>query len=55
MNPVAAKINAAITRTDGFPLRGSLDGNGPGMDWITSQTDQNFVYGKLTATLNMVQ
>ena len=48
-------IQDAITRTDGFPLRGGLDGNGPGMDWIIDQNDQNFVYGKLTATLNMLQ
>jgi YVTN family beta-propeller protein len=49
------KLNDSIIRTDGFPLRGSLDGDGPGMDWITDQTDQNFVYGKLTAALNLLQ
>ena len=43
------------TRTDGFPLRGGLDGNGPGMDWIINLNDQTFVYGKLTAALNMLQ
>lgn len=49
------KLNDSIIRTDGFPLRGSLDGNGQGMDWITNQTDQNFVYGKLTAALSEMQ
>jgi YVTN family beta-propeller protein len=49
------KVQDAITRTDGFPLRGVLDGNGPGMDWIIDQNDQNFVYGKLTAALSMLQ
>jgi hypothetical protein len=50
-----SKISDAITRTDGFPLRGRLDGDGPGMDWITNQTDQNFVYQKLTAALSALQ
>ena len=25
------------------------------LSWITDQTDQNFVYGKLTAALNLLQ
>ncbi len=49
------KLNDSIIRTDGFPLRGALDGNGPGMDWITNQTDQNFAYAKLTAALSALQ
>jgi YVTN family beta-propeller protein len=49
------KIQDAIIRTDGFPLRGGLDGNGAGMDWIIDQNDQNLVYGKLTAALNLLE
>jgi len=55
ISQASGKISDAITRTDGFPLRGRLDGDGPGMDWITNQTDQNFVYGKLTAALSELQ
>jgi hypothetical protein len=55
ISQASGKISDAITRTDGFPLRGRLDGDGPGMDWITNQTDQNFVYDKLTAALSMLQ
>jgi hypothetical protein len=55
ISQAVSMIQHAITRTDGFPLRGGLDGNGPGMDWIIDQNDQNFVYGKLTAALNMLQ
>lgn len=49
------KLNDALIRTDGFPLRGAIDGNGPGMDWIINTADQNFVYAKLTAALNVLQ
>lgn len=48
------KLTNAIIRTDGFPLRGAADGNGPSMDWITTQTDQNFVYQKLNEILQML-
>lgn len=49
------KLDNAIIRTDGFPIRGVVDGNGPGMDWIINPTDQEFVYQKLTAALNLLQ
>ncbi|MBZ5504515.1 MAG: hypothetical protein LAO78_03410 [Acidobacteriia bacterium] len=49
------KINNAIIRTDGFPVRGALDGPGPTMDWIINASDQNFAYQKLTAALNSLQ
>lgn len=48
------KLTDAITRTDGFPLRGALDTNGPGIDWITDQADQNFVYQALTDALKLL-
>jgi hypothetical protein len=38
------KINSAIERTDGSVLRGQVDGNGPGMDWITDATAQAAIY-----------
>jgi hypothetical protein len=46
------KLNDAIIRTDGFPLRGALDGDGPGMDWITDANDQAFVFSALTDAIN---
>ena len=46
------KLNDAILRTDGFPLRGALDGDGPGMDWITDANDQTFVFSALTDAIN---
>lgn len=46
------KVTDAIIRTDGFPLRGSVDGPGAGMDWIIDQTDQNAVYPLLKAALD---
>ena len=48
------KLNNAIIRTDGFPLRGSADGAGPGMDWITNQNDQTFLYQAITAALSLM-
>ena len=41
-----------MIRTDGFPLRGALDGEGPGMDWITDANDQAFVFSALTDAIN---
>jgi len=46
------KLNDAILRTDGFPLRGALDGDGPGMDWITDANDQAFVFSALADAIN---
>jgi PKD domain len=50
-----AKLNQAILRTDGCALRGSLDGNGPGMDWITDCGEQDAIYDLLTAALDALQ
>ena len=50
-----AKATDAITRTDGFPLRGQLNGSGPGMDWITNQATQNSLYQTLNAALNQLK
>jgi YVTN family beta-propeller protein len=52
---ISKLLNDAIIRTDGFPLRGAVDGSGPGMDWIIDQTDQEFVYNKLIAAINLLQ
>jgi len=48
-------LNQAIERTDGFPLRGSVDGNGPGRDWITDPAAQVDVYALLTAAVAALQ
>lgn len=52
ISQATGKLNDAILRTDGFPLRGALDGDGPGMDWITNANDQAFVFTALTDALN---
>lgn len=52
ISQATGKLNDAILRTDGFPLRGALDGDGPGMDWITDANDQAFVFSALTDALN---
>ena len=43
-----AKLDSAIARTDGCPLRGTPDLNGPGRDWITDCTAQQTSYDTLT-------
>lgn len=43
-----AKLDSAIARTDGCPLRGAPDGNGPGRDWITDCDAQQTAYDALT-------
>jgi len=45
------KIEKAIERTDGCVLRGSPDGNGSGMDWITDCSAQAEVYRLLNEAL----
>lgn len=52
ISQATGKLNDAIIRTDGFPLRGALDGNGNGMDWITDPNDQAFVFTALTDAIN---
>ncbi len=46
-----AKINNAIERTDGFILRGQVDGNGLGMDWIIDPAAQATVYPLLKSAV----
>jgi ribosomal protein S20 len=50
-----ADLNQALERTDGCALRGSPDGNGKGMDWITTCDAQASVYALLTAALSALQ
>lgn len=50
-----AQLNQAIERTDGYPLRGSLDASGPGRDWITNSGTQLTVYDLLNAALGALQ
>lgn len=45
------KLEKALKRTDGCPLRGSPDGNGQGRDWITDCAAQTDVYNTLSAAL----
>lgn len=46
------KLNQALERTDGCALRGSPDGNGKGMDWITDCGAQAMLYGLLQEAIN---
>ena len=43
-----AKLDSAIARTDGCALRGGVEGNGPGRDWITDCDAQDIAYPALT-------
>lgn len=52
ISQATGKLNDAIIRTDGLPLRGALDGDLPGMDWITDANDQAFVFSALTDAIN---
>ena len=47
-----SKLQNAIARTDGYVLRGAVDGNGPSRDWITDPAAQVQVYGPLKAALD---
>ncbi len=49
------KLNQALERTDGCALRGSPDGNGSGMDWITDCAAQEDVYALLTSAIDALQ
>ena len=49
-----AKLNQAIERTDGCPLRDSPDGNGPGRDWITDYDAQHAIYDLLTLAVEVL-
>lgn len=48
----AHKLEQAISRVDGCAARGSVDGNGPSRDWITTCAAQNQIYPLLLDALN---
>jgi hypothetical protein len=50
-----ADLEKAIARTDGCALRGAPDGNGAGMDWVTTCEAQASVYDSLVAALQVLQ
>ena len=45
------KIGDALLRTDGWPLRGAIDQNGPGRDWILDPIAQTALYADLSSAL----
>jgi hypothetical protein len=47
-------IAKAMKRTDGIPLRGSVDQHGPSRDWILTAPAQTLLYGKLLAARTVV-
>lgn len=49
------KLNKAIERTDGCPLRGTPDGNGKGRDWIIDCDAQEVVYDLLTQAVEILE
>jgi len=50
-----ADLEKAIARTDGCALRGAPDGNGAGMDWVTTCDAQASIYDSLVAALEALQ
>jgi probable HAF family extracellular repeat protein len=46
------KLQRSLIRTDGSPLRGAIDGPGPGMDWIIDPTAQAAAYQALSNALS---
>ena len=50
-----ADLEKAIARTDGCALRGAPDGNGAGMDWVTTCEAQASIYDSLVAALEALQ
>lgn len=49
-----SKINAALSRTEGYPVRGVVDTNGPGMDWITDVVAQAVITQALMDALDIL-
>jgi hypothetical protein len=47
-----SKLQNALERTDGCVLRGAVDGNGPGRDWVTDCSAQVAISTRLTAALD---
>lgn len=41
------KLQDAMSKTDGVPLRGAVDGKGRSQDWVTDGAAQTFIYGLL--------
>lgn len=50
-----SKLKSAMERSDGFTLRGALDGNGVSRDWITDRQSQLDVYGLLKSAVTTLQ
>lgn len=48
------KIEQAISRVDGCGLRGTVDGNGPSRDWVTTCDAQGQVYALLISVLGVL-
>ena len=55
IDQAVAKLEEAISRTDGCTLRGAPDGNGQGRDWIADCDDQAVAYVALTEALAVLQ
>jgi hypothetical protein len=55
LDKAIADLERAIARTDGCALRGAPDGNGAGMDWVTTCDAQASIYGSLVAALEALQ
>jgi hypothetical protein len=49
------KLNKAIERTDGCPLRGAPDGNGKGRDWIIDCDAQYDIYDALKLAVETLE
>jgi hypothetical protein len=54
LNKAIADLEKAIARTDGCALRGSPDGNGAGMDWVTTCDAQSSIYNSLVEALQVL-
>jgi hypothetical protein len=54
LNKAIADLEKAIARTDGCALRGSPDGNGAGMDWVTTCDAQASIYNSLVEALQVL-
>ena len=54
LDKAIADLEKAIARTDGCALRGTPDGNGPGMDWVTTCEAQASIYNSLVEALQVL-
>jgi hypothetical protein len=48
------KIDDALNRTDGYVLRGAMDLDGAGKDWVKTPETQQFLYAVLSSVRNML-